>query len=77
LTGLRIAYTAYSTVDMMCVLCGVGYFYPYVQENVRFLADLPHWATNNTNKTPAARGLEEFFPAVLERFLQPIHALRV
>jgi hypothetical protein len=27
--------------------------------------------------TPAARGLEELFSAVLERFLQPIHALRV
>jgi hypothetical protein len=27
--------------------------------------------------TPAARGLEEFFSAVLERFLEPIHALHV
>ncbi len=27
--------------------------------------------------TPAARGLEEFFLAVLERFLKPIHNLRV
>ncbi len=27
--------------------------------------------------TPAARGLEELFSPVLERFLQPIHALRV
>ncbi len=27
--------------------------------------------------TPAARGLEELFFAVLERFLQPIHALCV
>jgi hypothetical protein len=27
--------------------------------------------------TPAARGLEKYFSAVLERFLEPIHALRV
>jgi hypothetical protein len=27
--------------------------------------------------TPAAHWLEELFSAVLERFLQPIHALRV
>jgi hypothetical protein len=27
--------------------------------------------------TPAARGLEELFSDVLERFLKPIHALRV
>ena len=27
--------------------------------------------------TPAVRGLEELFSTVLERFLQPIHALRV
>ncbi len=27
--------------------------------------------------TPAARGLEELFSAVLERFLEPIHNLRV
>jgi hypothetical protein len=27
--------------------------------------------------TPAARGLEELFSTVLERFLLPIHALRV
>ncbi len=26
--------------------------------------------------TPAARGLEEYISAVLERFLQPIYALR-
>ncbi len=30
-----------------------------------------------TKITPAARELEELFSAVLERFLQPIHALRV
>ena len=31
----------------------------------------------NVDFTPAAHGLEELFSTVLERFLQPIHALRV
>jgi hypothetical protein len=33
--------------------------------------------TDRQRNTPAARGLEELFFAVLERFLKPIHALRV
>jgi hypothetical protein len=31
----------------------------------------------NQDVTPAARGLEELFFAVLERFVEPIHALHV
>jgi hypothetical protein len=30
-----------------------------------------------TKNTPAARGLEELFSAILKKFLQPIHAPRV
>ncbi len=42
----------------------------------------PVWASLTTSScvkagTPAARGLEELFSAVLERFLKPIHTLRV
>jgi hypothetical protein len=33
--------------------------------------------TGSECKTPAAPGLEELFTAVLERFLQPIHALHM
>jgi hypothetical protein len=33
--------------------------------------------TDRETNTPAAHGLEELFSAVLERFLQPIHALHV
>ncbi len=38
-----------------------------------------HTLTNTklSQQTPAARGLEELFSAVFERFLQLIHALRV
>ncbi len=32
---------------------------------------------NNDGQTPAARGLEELFSVVLERFLVPIHPLHV
>jgi hypothetical protein len=35
------------------------------------------WNLRKVTTTPAARGLEEHFSAVLERFLQPLHALHV
>jgi hypothetical protein len=33
--------------------------------------------TDGQRNTPAERGLEELFSAVLERFLKPIHTLHV
>ncbi len=64
---------------------GYPNFYSYVKK-LRVLAFQtdreinPVWASLTTflqvKTTPVVRGLEEHFSTVLERFLQPIHALR-
>jgi hypothetical protein len=42
-----------------------------------YLFSYSRWTDRQTDKTSAARGLEELFSAVLERFLKPIHDLHV
>ncbi len=46
-------------------------------QNKLIRCGLPSLHSSRSSITPAACGLEELFSAVLERFLQPIHALRV
>jgi hypothetical protein len=64
--------------------------YPNFNSYVKNLPVLVFWTEGRTETlirvgfphyvppgTPTARGLEELFSTVLERFLQPIHALHV
>ncbi len=46
-------------------------------KNLRVLVFRTDRRTDRQRNTPAARGLEELFSAVLERLLQPLYALHV
>ncbi len=49
----------------------------YVSEGLSFFIVRGRKMRAVARQAPAARGLEELFSTVLERFLEPIHDLRV